>query len=543
MVATKMVNNKAYRGYALRTVVVTILVLLLAGSAGAAATLTVCPSGCVYSNIQSAIDAASNGDTILVQSGTYNENVNVDKQLTLRGIGMPVVNAGGSENAITLAADGIRLEGFTATGGGHNVGDAGILITSNNNTLSGNNASSNNNDGIHLYSSSNNTINGNKASNNIFGINVEFSDSNTFSANNANLNDYGIRLYSSIDNTLSGNNANSNIHDGITFDTSSNNMLLGNNASSNIGNGIHLSSSSKNMLSNNNASNNENGLLFDSSSDNMLSSNNASNNNNGIMLYYSNNNTMSGNNASSNTYSGIRLSFSNDNTLSGNNVWNNSYGIFLYSSSKNTIYNNYFNNTNNAIDIGGGINNWNITKQLGTNIIGGPYLGGNFWSNYAGVDINGDGLGDTLIPYNNSGSIKNSGDYLPLTLPPAGNVTGGGWIISPIKPVQKNNNKATFGFEAHFVNGIPTGNLEYIDHVNGMNVQGNVTTLSIDKAAMNATFSGTAKINGIGAYAYTVKVHDGGEPGRMDTFAINITAKPYAANGTLGGGNIQIHEP
>ena len=42
--------------------------------------------------------------------------MNVNKQLTLRGIGMPVVDARGSGSAITLAADGIILEGFTATG-------------------------------------------------------------------------------------------------------------------------------------------------------------------------------------------------------------------------------------------------------------------------------------------------------------------------------------------------------------------------------------------------------------------------------------------
>ena len=39
---------------------------------------------------------------------------------------------------------------------------------------------------------------------------------------------------------------------------------------------------------------------------------------------------------------------------------------------------NYFDNTNNAWD--GGDNVWNTTKTGGTNIIGGPYLGGNCWS-------------------------------------------------------------------------------------------------------------------------------------------------------------------
>jgi uncharacterized repeat protein (TIGR01451 family) len=81
-------------------------------------------------------------------------------------------------------------------------------------------------------------------------------------------------------------------------------------------------------------------------------------------------------------------------------------------SSDNTIYNNYFNNTNNAYDDGNNI--WNTTKTAGTNIIGGSWLGGNYWSDYAGTDTDGDGLGDTLLPYNSSGEIIAGGDYQPL---------------------------------------------------------------------------------------------------------------------------------
>ncbi len=56
------------------------------GSAWASAK-TVCRRGCAYTSIQAAIDGASSGETITIGSGSYDENIVVDKSVTLEGSG------------------------------------------------------------------------------------------------------------------------------------------------------------------------------------------------------------------------------------------------------------------------------------------------------------------------------------------------------------------------------------------------------------------------------------------------------------------------
>ncbi|MCZ7405259.1 MAG: right-handed parallel beta-helix repeat-containing protein, partial [Candidatus Methanoperedens sp.] len=367
-------NNMGHLlGIAVGTTILALL--LLVGSAGAA-TITVNDSD---DTIQDAIDAASDGDTILVYRGMYAENVNVNKHLILRGVdngsGMPIVD-GGESDGITLSADGIMLEGFVITNASNGIyiqssnntitnntadntvspNNIGInLENSNNNILINNTLTSNTNDGIYLHSSSNNTLTNNNASSNFYGIDIETSSNNKLANNTANSNNnYGIYFYSSDCNNLTNNNASNNTNNvGIYLESSSNNRLINNTANSNY-DGIYLVSSNYNILTSNTANSNHDGIYIDSSNYNILTNNNASNNTNdvGIRFDYSDYNNLTSNTANSN-YDGIYLESSNSNTLTNNTAGNNTdSGIHLYSySDRNTLTKNTVNDNYNGVNL------------------------------------------------------------------------------------------------------------------------------------------------------------------------------------------------
>lgn len=148
-----------------------ILAALSMATAHAAA-ITVGPDGCDYTSIQRAVEAADPGETITVESGTYKENVIVDKSLVLRGKGSgegrPVIDGNGLGSAVLLAADRITLEGFVVKNAAF--GKAGIEVKSDKNYIRNNLVTANRWYGISISDSHDNVITGNVVSSNKYGI-------------------------------------------------------------------------------------------------------------------------------------------------------------------------------------------------------------------------------------------------------------------------------------------------------------------------------------------------------------------------------------
>ncbi len=314
------------------------------------------------------------------------------------------------------------------------------LKISSGNILSNTTASNNTVSGINLWDSVGNTLNNSTASKNNVSIVLHGSSANLLNNNKVSDNDYGVWLYSSSnDNKLNGNTA-SNNRVGIYVKESNGNNLADNVALSNTGPGISvwnstenklinntalnndvsifLQNSSKNTLLNNTMSSSSYGMWIASSTENNLSENNASNNRFGLYLKNSSSNILSGNWVNSNSRYGIYMGSSWSNVLNDNRIISNlECGLYLMDSGESLIYNNYFSNTNNIFlkDLTAGTS-LNTTRTQGKNILGGPYIGGNFWARPEGEgfsqthpDNDGDGICDVAYVVN-----KESVDYLPL---------------------------------------------------------------------------------------------------------------------------------
>jgi len=351
-----------------------------------AAELRVGPEG--YPSITAAIEAASPGDILRISPGHYRENLVLSKPLTLIGEGMPRIDGGGSGDVIHVTAPDCRISGLHVTGSGREALSDTAAIK---------------------LSASGAVIEGNLLDESLYGLYLE-------SVRNAVIRDNEIRGIAEL--------APGNRGDGIRLFDSQHN-LISNNRISVARDGIYFNASPFNTLTGNDVSKARYGLHYMYSDDNVFTGNRFTESEAGSAVMFSRRLTLRDNLFSGNRgfrdY-GLLIKDCEDSLVEANAILGNRVGIFLDGAIGLKITHNRIVGNDLGIEVRGSSE---ANEFLGNTIAGNAvsaalptgrsenHWGGNYWSDYRGYDLDGNGRGDVS---HTAGSVF---AYLTENMPPA----------------------------------------------------------------------------------------------------------------------------
>ncbi len=339
---------------------------------GAVTELSVCDSGCDARTPQQAVQNAPVGAKIVITGGTYRmeEPLRIERALTIEGRGWPVLEGAGGSDVIVITAADVRIEGLE-------VRDSGVSYL---HELAA----------IRVEGTSGCRIIGNRLLNNAYGVYLGNAESCVVSGNeiqgafrSESEAGNGIHSWQGRHHTIEGNRIRGH-RDGIYLEFTNDSAIAQNDVRENIRYGLHFMTSHRNVYRQNRFEQNGAGVAVMYSRDVTMQSNVFANNRGtaayGLLLKDIGAGDIRGNRFEDNTF-GVYMEGTNRSTFSGNAFTHNGFGLRVFGDCDD---NRFFHNTFQG-------NTFDVTTNSSRNP---NRFEENYWSQYEGYDLNGDGIGD-----------------------------------------------------------------------------------------------------------------------------------------------------
>lgn len=351
-----------------------LLFILIACFANAWSQVIEVCAECEHTSVQEGIDQARSFDTVLVKEGVYREfNIIIDKPLTLMGSGRPIIDGEDQGEIINISSDSVTMEGFLVknVGTSYTKDFAAIRIINSRDFVLRDLVLEEFFFGIYLQKSNNGRILNNHIRGN---AKDEFGSGN------------GIHLWYAQKVHIE-NNEISGARDGIYFEFADSCIIRNNYSHNNIRYGLHFMFSNHDLYENNTFERNGAGVavMFSKHIDMLHNTfiHNWGTASYGLLLKEINDAEIIGNVFKKNTI-GINIEGTNRINYTNNQFIENGWALKV----RGAIYTNIFKGNNflyNSFDL-------SYNSQIHDNV-----FEGNYWSDYAGYDLDRDGIGD--VPY------------------------------------------------------------------------------------------------------------------------------------------------
>ena len=319
------------------------------------------------------LSRAAPGDTLKLAPGVHPGPITIDVAVRLEGSSGTIIEGPGTGTVLTLTADGIVVSGLTVRGSGADLAqdETVILIAEANSVTVEDCRVEARAFGIYLQAGGGHHILGNEV----------LGDTSLEVARRGN----GIHLWKTEHNEIRGNRL-ADVRDGIYLSFAHDNVIHRNRGAG-LRYGIHYMFSERNVLTGNRFAGCTGGIALMFSMRNRIEDNETVDNRDfGILCQQIEHSHLQGNRAAGNGR-GFYLENSSVNRFVDNRLEGNGVGIFVTAGSEQNVFTgNRF--SGNLVQV--------FENHAGANAFFDEGRG-NFWSDYAGFDWNGDGVGE--IPY------------------------------------------------------------------------------------------------------------------------------------------------